>query len=395
MKQLPSVNVLRLKVFLKDGWKIISCSFSLAAATNQEKVHLVLEKEGQKTFMEVTNDSEFTVYILHFKKFEDNYGNFEFVYVEDLKEYGRRLDELIQKGSVPKRPYRVSIGDTDLRDVHLDHLLVAGPGGVHVSIASFFVPLEKNPAFHRVDFRDEVTITWIDNGQTAFKGYAHEVSCSETAAILLCYGGTRRLFQSRLTSELVATRPEDSLYLLAALSGYKTQFQGIGQPELSRRSFKVIFPIAGLVIPCDFRIEQVVFTKNIGNELPEKLTNAKTLSKAPWNAVSAFAITSIESKHFFEALVNAEEMVKRAVDWIQFRTDISGPSVKENGKTRMLGYNMSKSYSKCFLVPYGLAIDSKTGGAVFLQLNAQSGHELVFNYNPNDFLSHLFQYGKS
>lgn len=386
---MSSVNVLRLKGLLEDGWKINSISYSFVIAISQEKVGIVVEKEGQKTFMEVTNDSEFTLYTRHFKKFEDNYGNFEFVYVTDLKEYERELDELIQKGSVPKRPYKISIGDTDLNDVQLDHLLVAGPGGVHVSVASFFVPLDKNPAFHQVDFRDEVKITWTDKGQIAFKGYAHEVSCSEKAAVLLCYGGTRRLFQGRLTSELVAMRPEDSLYLVAVLSDYKAQFHGMAQPELSRRSFKVIFPIGGFIIPCDLRIEQVVFTRNIDKELSQELKNAKTLLKAPWNAVSAFAITNVESNHFFEALVNAEEIVKRAVDWIQFRTDISFPSLKENEKRTMLNYNMSKSYSKCYLIPYGLAIDSKTGGAVFLLLNAQSGHELVFNYDPNIFFEPL------
>jgi hypothetical protein len=386
---LPSANVLQLKTLLRDCWKINSLSLRIGSAPDRERVHVVLEREGKKTHMDVTNDSEFTLYTLHFKKFEDNYGNFEFIYVDDLKEYDRRIDELVKKGLVPKRPYKITIGDVELLNAHLAHLLAAGLGGAHVSVASFFVPLDKNPAFLQVDFRDEVTITWTDSGQTAFKGYAHEVSCGETAAVLLCYGSTRRFFQTRLTSELVAVKPSDSLYFVAMSGGLETAFTGVPRPELSLRSFKVIFPIGGLVIPCNFRIEQVVFTKDIQKELSQTLRNAKTLSKAPWNTVSAFAIASLESRHFLEALTNGEKMVKRAVDWIQFRTDISIPSVKEAGEKRMLSYNMNKSYSKCFLIPYGLAIDSKTGGAIFNLLNIQSGHPLVFNYDPNGFFEPL------
>jgi hypothetical protein len=382
---LSSGNILNLKALLKDGWKIRNHKVSIVAAANQEKVHLVLEKEGKKTFMKVANDGEFTEYTFHFQKFEDGYGNYEFIYIEDLKGYNERIEELNKKGAVPARPYEISIGDVYLKDVHLDHLLIAGSGGPHVSIASFFVPLERNPEFYQVDFRDEVVIKWVDKDQVAFKGFAHEVSCNEWSAVLLCYGGTRRLFQDRLTLEFIAVRSEYSLYFVTTLSGLKPQFHGMAQPELSRRVFKAIFPIGGLTIPCNFKVEQVVFTKDISKELPEKVSNAKTLSKPPWNVVSAFAITNVESEHYFEALKKAEETVKRAVDWIQFRTDITVPSIRENETDRMLSYNMSKSYSKCFLIPYGLAIDSKTGGAIFLLLNEQSGHGLVFNYDPNSF----------
>ena len=55
----------------------------------------------------------------------------------------------------------------------------------------------------------------------------------------------------------------------------------------------------------------------------------------------------------------------------------------------MLSYNMSKAFSKCHLVPYGLAIDSITNGAVFNLLNVQSGHQLVFHHSPQDFFDPL------
>jgi hypothetical protein len=389
MISLPSANILKLKELLKDGWKISSHKVSFTAVTNQEKVHIVLEKEGKKTFMEVTNDDEFTEYTLHFEKFQDRYGNDEFIYVEDLKGYRKKLEDLEKRGAVPNRPYKISIGETELKDAHLYHLCMPGPGGEHVGVANFFVPLDRNPALYQLDFRDEVKVEWTDNQQMAFRGYAHQVYSSERSAMLLCYGSTRRFFQSRVSCEFVGTKGEDALYFLAVSGGLKPQFHGIAQPLLTRRNFNVIFPVGGLDIPCDFNVEQVRFTKDIWKVFPERVKKAKTLSNAPWSTVSAFAFITVEAEHYFEALTKAEEIAKRAIDWIQFRTDITLPSVIENGKNIPLSYNLSKSFSKCFLIPYGLAIDTITNGAVFSLLTVQSGHELVFNYNPREFFEPL------
>jgi hypothetical protein len=154
------------------------------------------------------------------------------------------------------------------------------------------------------------------------------------------------------------------------------------------RKFRVIFPVGDLNIPADFRVEQVYFT-NDSDVIPETVKKSKTMAGPPWIAASAFAVVDVSAEHYFDALLKAEEIAKRAVDWIQFRTDISLPCTYENGKTVLLSYNLSKSFSKCRLIPYGLAIDSKTNGAVFNLLTLQSGHPLVFHHTPQEFFEPL------
>jgi hypothetical protein len=325
----------------------------------------------------------------HFEKFRDNYGNNQFVYVEDINGYRQKIEELTEKGIVPKRPYKIIIGEVVLNSAFLYYLVLPGYGRAHVGAANFFVDLDKNPEFYQIDFRNPVEIRWTDKEEVAFRGYAHEVYVSEKSILFLCYGGTRRLFQGKVSCEFIGTTPEDSVYFLAISAGITAVFDGAAQPSLTNRKFKVVFPVGGLDIPADFKIEQVVFTNNVQNVLPEAIRKSKTIASLPWSAASAFAIVDIDAKSFFDALVRADEIVKRAVDWVQFRTDISLPCITENGKRIMIGYNLSKSFSKCFLIPYGLAIDSKTDGALFYLLTIQSGHKLVFHHNPREFFEPL------
>ena len=88
-------------------------------------------------------------------------------------------------------------------------------------------------------------------------------------------------------------------------------------------------------------------------------------------------------------MIKAEEAAKRAVDWLQFRTDITLPCIEHEGQKIMLSYNMSKAFSKCFLIPHSLAIDSISKGAIFNTLNVQSGHSLVFHHSPQDVFDPL------
>ena len=162
--------------------------------------------------MEAINDSEFFEFTSHFEKFRDNYGNNQFVYVEDVQGYKQKIEELIKQGIVPKRPYKIIIGEVVLNDASLYYLVLPGYGRAHVGAANFFVDLDKNPEFYQIDFRNPVEIRWTDNEEVAFRGYAHEVYVSERSILFLCYGGTRRLFQGKVACEFIGTTPEDSIF---------------------------------------------------------------------------------------------------------------------------------------------------------------------------------------
>jgi len=374
---------------LADGWRITAIKFSYNKARKETRIRLVLAKGRKKRFMKIVNDSEFTEYVLHFKKFQDAYGNNEFIYVDDLKSYNKQIDELSQKGIVPKRPYKVFIGDNELKGVHLYHLISPGPGGPHVGAAHFFVSLKENSDFCQFDLRDEVKVIWTDNEEIAFRGFVHEASYSDDSAVFLCYGGSRRLHQGRVTAEFLGIKGEDALYFFASYAGYTAKFHGSLQPNLKKREFKVIFPIEGLKVSCDFKVENVLFTHDLKKELPNQAKNGKTLFKAPWSTTSTFAVVILEAHDYYEALVNAEKLAAIAVNWIQFRTDITIPCLIEKEKVRRIYYSLRKNFSRCRLIRYGLVIEQATGGSVFCLLDERAGHPLVFKYDPNEFLEPL------
>lgn len=367
----------------------MAINISYVKAREEMRIRLVLAKGRKREFMEVVNDGEFAEYVFHFKKFQDAYGNNEFIYVDDLESYNKQIDELSQKGIVPKRPYKVFIGDNELKGVLLYHLLLAGPGGPHVGAAHFFVDLKKNSDFCQFDLRDEVKIIWTDNDEIAFRGFAHEASYSDDSAAFLCYGGSRRLHQGRVTSEFLGMKGEDALYFLASYAGYKPKFHGPLQPNLESRDFKVIFPIEGLKVPCDFKVENVLFTPNLSKELSDQAKNGKTLSKAPWSTASTFLVVILEADDYYEALVNAERLAATAVNWVQFRTDITTPCVIEEGRVNTIYYSLRKNFSRCRHIRYGLVIEQATGGSAFCLLDERAGHALVFKHDPNDFLEPL------
>jgi len=370
---------------LSNGWRITEQRMSIAK--EEIKIGLVLARGKEREFLEAVNDRQLVEYVRNFVKFQDAYGNNQFIYVDDLESYKRQIGELSEKGMVPKRSYKVLIGDKELLGVHLYHLLKAGPSGPHVGAAHFFVDLEKNPDFCQLDLRDEVKIIWTDNDELAFGGFIHEASYGDNSAVFLCYGGSRRLHQGRIMSEFIGMKGEDMLQFLASHGGFKTHFDGSLQPNLQEREFKVIFPIEGLKIPCDFQIQSTLFTPDLTKQLPTQTKAAKALSKAPWSTTASFAVVVLKTKHWYQALTDAEILVTTAINWLQFRTDITAPCVTEDGIVKRIYYSLARNFSRCRLVRYGLAIEQATGSSVYCQLDIRAGHPLILKHDPEEFLS--------
>jgi hypothetical protein len=303
---LQSENILKTKRMLTEGWRIKEYHFSYNVKPHEERMHVVLEKGEKTSYIDAMNDGPFVEYIFHFEKFQDQFGNFEFIYIDDIKGYKQRMEQENGKGAVPKRPYKISIGDKLLDEAHLDYYRPPGrkPVGEFVGIACFFVRFEKNPSFGSTDFREEIKILWTDTGELAFTGFVHEAYVGEDSAVLRCYGSNRRFFQETITSECVGVKGIDFLYFVSNVGGFEMNIHGKDQPLLFTRDFIVIFPINSLVTPCDFSIEQVRFTKNIANLLADRIKRAKTLSKNPWNSATTYAVTIVEANHYFEAFKN-------------------------------------------------------------------------------------------
>jgi hypothetical protein len=386
---LASSSLAKIKALLKDGWRITSHRIRFSAVDGIEHDHVVLERGNETTFIETHNDPEFFEYLNHFERLEDEFGNGLFVYIEDIEGYRKRIQELVNQETAPKRPYQITVGELVLNSPFLYHLVIPAHGGAHFGEAYFYIKISQNPEFFNLDYRDPVKITWLDTNQLAFNGFSHEVYASEDSVLFLCYGGPRRLFQGKIVYEFIDVPQIDAIYFMGKSANMPTIFEGGVQPLLVQRNFKVIFPVSGLILPSEFTIQGILFTNDISKILTDRIKGSKTIGNNPWKGNVSFAVVEATAEHFLDALTKAEIVAKRAVDWIHFRTDISLPFISDNGKKVLLSYNMSKAFSKCYLIPYGLAIDSITNGAVFNLLNVQSGHPLVFHHSPQDFFDPL------
>lgn len=86
-------NVEKIKELLEDGYKIIKHQISFRKDHNQDILeNNVTFKKGHnlKTITSI-NSKEFIEFIKHFKKVKDKYDNFEFVYIEDIEQYNKKL----------------------------------------------------------------------------------------------------------------------------------------------------------------------------------------------------------------------------------------------------------------------------------------------------------------
>ena len=226
----------------------------------------------------------------------------------------------------------------------------------------------------------------MDNGEVAFGGFTHQVLHSEHSTEFHCFGGERRFHEETVTLEHIDVRAIDALHFLMKARGYKAHFNGDKSPNLNNREFRVIFPIGGLIIPCDFSVEDTLFTNNIQKMLSKQALQGNTLKNPPWSRLSTFAVIDLQANHFYEALIEGESRIQRAVNWIQFRTDITVPCIVENGKISRIAYTLRKNFSRFNHIRYGLVIDRTAGAALFYLLDDRFGHPLIFKYDPDKFM---------
>jgi hypothetical protein len=386
---MVSTNIAKFKKLLQDNWKIFKIHVLLLESTVE--VDLVRGKETEH--FRVDNDTEFTVYISHFKEVQDEFGNSEFIYIEDLEEYNKRRVESPQKRSIPQKPYKVSIGERELNGVRIVNLIPPGQkidfSPASFGAAEFFVDLSQNPNYCDIDLRDQVDIIWTDTNEYAFTGFTYDTRYNKQLAQFTCFGAARRLNAVRLATEITGLPAkglvEDAYYFMASSVGLRIDFNQ-REPNLNPRDFIVIFPVEGLDTSCDFKIGDVVFTSNIHTEISDQARTGSTFTNAPWSSVKAFAKVVLEAKHFYQALREGEEKAQRAVDWIQFRTDLTMPCIYGNNEEEKVYYSLEKNYSRFNLVRYGLVIDPTNKASIFHRLDQPAGHSLVIKYDPDEFL---------
>ena len=390
---MVSENVEKIKVFLKDGYKISSINFSLENANTEEQIErveikLVKGKNEEVVFAE--NDSEFTLFSFHFKKFDDGYGNPVFLYVEDLDKYNKEIKEQLQFGEPPKKDYEISIGSRKLIEPSLYYLMQPGPGQPFGK-STFTISISKNIRFKNFDYRDEILIKELDSGKIVFNGYIFNIIYGDDIAMFLCQGGPKNLHIQKISLALMNFQDVEALNFISESAGLTPNFPSGKGPNFTKRPFTIICPILNFKIPNSFSIGDVIFYNSEKSEDDEIIENNDYGKKDErWNIKNVRAKTIIEAKSFFEAIQIGYSKISRTVDFIRLRIDLSSP-YQTNDNLNPLSFNFQKQYSRFDLTTQIYCRENSSRSAMIYDINVLIGHPLIFIYDPEEYIGSFFE----
>jgi len=273
---MTSKPLLRLQSIMKEGWDITKIHISFNKEKEEEIVEVEIVKGNDKDNITSINDDELIQYILHFKKFTDEYGNEMFIYVDDLDEYEKMQKLIDEKAIKTKRKVNLDIGQRTIKFCRLDYLIPAEPG-TPIGTAQVVIDTKEYSNFCELDLRDDIEIRWADTGEVAFGGSIHKVMYYRNLMIIIAHSGSRRFTISTLTGEFLQSNPIDVLYFLGASGEFNINFPPGKGPNLDNRIFEIYYPLVGLDIPSEFKITSVSFTIDINAKIPPHVQNSETM----------------------------------------------------------------------------------------------------------------------
>lgn len=219
---------------------------------------VILVKGAVREKIVSVNEADFFDYIMHFKKVEDRFGNFVFVFTENLEEYEKRMKRLPDYTPV-RDVYYVKVGERLLdKDITMTLLQKPGPG-VRLARAHFFVKTSSNPEFQKLDLKDQVTIYAKATDELVYKGYVNHLVHGKDTAYFECEIGPRSLRVEKINAEFIDFRAFDTLYFVTKMSGLTLKPPPEVKINLSPRDFVVIAPIRDLIIKDTFKFSDVDF----------------------------------------------------------------------------------------------------------------------------------------
>lgn len=388
---MVSENVKKLKSLINDGYKIHSVALSVERVNKEdqiERVEIKLVHGKKEKILLVENDGEFTDFSLHFKQFEDGYGNSIFFYVEDLDAYNKEIEKRSKIGKPPKNDYEISIGSRKLIEPFLNCLIKPGPD-IPLGKVNFIIKISKNDHFKNLDFRDQTVVKELDSGDVVFDGHIYKVLYGDDTAMFICRGGPISLHIQKLYIEFINFQGVEKLNFLSESAGIEATFDSDPKPNFKKRRFTIICPVLNLKIPNTFSIDDVTFYYSEQND-DKIIENSDTgKSNVKWNIKNVRAKTVVEAISFFKAIQVGYNKISRIVDWIRLRVDISFPYYQSKGGLNPLSFNFQKQYSRFELTTQIYCRENNTNSACIYDLNVLIGHPLVFQYDPDEYFAGL------
>jgi hypothetical protein len=383
--------VKELKSLLEEGFKITKIKFEMKKERNKDiMINTVILKKGEEEkTIKSKNSSEFYNYIGNFQKVKDQYDNFHFIYVENLKE--------IKKKQIQKEPQQVLKENHKLKisgrlfseGVITINLTPAGPQNKK-GFAEFWIELDKNLDFNLIDFKDEIEVYDI-NENLVFKGYILRYEEHNNIAMITIQDFSLKLESEKMSLEFGNMLPQDSIKLIVESQGFTFQTMGLNLPVNNNlRDFVIILPVQNLIINDEFKIGKVTFYQIFDSHDDEIIRKSDTGRKELiWSGNFPRAKIIIKSKSFYEALLKGFSEISKSIDVMSLRTDLSIPNIKIKDKKNNFNYSYFKNLVSVKIPRVVYCREKDTLAHTFFNLDANSERVLSLELEPMKYFEEI------
>jgi hypothetical protein len=384
VKRMPAENNLaKLNKLLEEGFLIEQISYNIRKGIFTTTVNL--SKGAVREKIVSVDEEDFLDYIKHFKQVGDGYGNFVFMFIENLAEYEKKRKQLPEYVGARDIHY-VEVGERRLdKDITITVLQKPSPG-VQLARACFFVKPSSNPEFQKIDLRDQVTIYDKNTNEVVYKGYINYLVHGRGVVYFECELGPRMLTVSKINAEFIGFRPFDAIYFVTRKSGVTLRLPPKVEINLSPRDFIVIVPIFDLIIKDAFRFADVEFYSAFNSKDDHIIRKSNMARRTPdWSSNFPRAKIIVRAPSHFDAIEIGHSKIRNVLNWFSLRNDLTFPVIEEIGKNSNVGFNYFKYYSRVRLSTMVYCREMGTNHVCLVDKRALVGNILSIEYDPNEY----------
>ncbi len=374
-----SVTTDELKRLLESGFHITEISHQMKEGKLTTTVKLLNGSNNQAISSE--NDSIFFDYVQHFKRGSDGYGNYVFLYSDNLP-HGNNAPPT----NPPLRSVYVKIGDRILTN-DIIVTLVQSPGpGVPSAKAIFFIKPSSNEEFESIDTRDPLTIYDNTTHQAIYKGLINRITHGDDIANFECETAPRSLTTEQVNLEFIQFDPFDSLYFITKKTELKFQAPPQVKINLTERDFVVIVPIKHLILEGVFQFAGVEFRSIFDTKDDQIIRKSRMCQREPdWGSNFLRARVVVKSTNHFDALKSGYSKIQRAINWMVFRNDLTFTVINEGNQKIFSTYDFFKHYSRINISPMAYCREINRESACIFDTRELLGNFLVIQSDPSEY----------
>jgi len=382
-------NIEIIEDLLEKGYKISEHQINFRKEKNKDILEdkVTLKKENDVKVISSINSKEFFEYIHHFKKAKDKYDNFEFIYINDIEQYEKRIKKE-ENHMVMKDHHILKISGREFsEEIMTMYLKPSGPNNPR-GFAEFWIDLEKNPDFCNVDFKDELEV-YDKNKQLIFRGYIKNYESSDKTGFIFSQDMTLRMEHEKISVEFNNMSPADSISIVTQSAGLNFNPHGIPY-NTDERDFIIIMPIQNLIINQSFNIANVEFYQKFDTLDDSLIRKSETGRKdALWNGNFPRAKITTRAKEFLEAIKKGHNAISKAVDIISLRTDMSFPSLKIKEVNNIFVFSYYKHLSKVKIPTRVYCREANSQANVFFNTESLKENVLSLEFEPKQYFEDI------